>query len=360
MKVLFVGDLNQSLPEYQKFSKAHECIHYQITTKDQLIHDFTHDLSDIDAIYGAWLGFVPIGGFRGDLIDAAPKLLKVILICLVGYDGYDGKALADRGIILTNVPSIGAAEPVADLVTYNAINAFRQFSTFTSHLGPDTNHTVFLRKWLDQLNQFDCIRGQPRLNDVKAYSFGEMVNNRPVLSPRDHLVVIVGFGNIGRTIGSRLAQLGMKVHYVKRTPLTEKEEKQLGYDATYHLLLAEATFADLVVIAAPLTAETKHLINRDLIAMMDKPFRLINIGRGPIVDEDALVEGLKQGKVVFAGLDVFEHEPTVNPELFDRSDVVLTPHIAALTVENFDFTAKRALANLELVFSGDLALDRVN
>lgn len=360
MKVLFIGDLNQDLLEYQQFSQRHQCIHYEITTKEKLLHDFAHDLKDIDAIYGAWLGFVPVGGFRGELIEAAPKLLKVILICLVGYDGYDGKALAEKGVVLTNVPSIGAAEPVADLVTYNTINAFRQFSTFSNHLGANTNHTVFLRKWLDQLNQFDSVRGQPRVNDVNKYAFGEMVNNRPVLSPRGHDVVIVGFGNIGRTIGSRLAHLGMNIHYVKRTPLTADEHQQLGYNAVYHLLLLLASFADLVVIAAPLTPETKHLINRDLIAMMDKPFRLINIGRGPIVDEDALVEGLKQGKVLYAGLDVFEHEPTVTPELFGRSDVVLTPHVGALTTDNFNFTAKRALANLELVLSGESALDRVN
>lgn len=362
MKVAFVGDLDEELPEYKDFALRHECVRYHITTKEQLLKDFGEggELANIDAIYGAWLGFVVVGGFTEDIAAAAPKLLKVVAVCSVGHNDYDGEGMAKHDIILTNVPLDGAAGPVTDLVVYYTINAFRQFTAFTNALSPEHNQITFVRRWMNEANKWDTEKGKPRFTKENAYSFGHHLNDRPVISPRGHKVVIVGFGNIGRTIGKSLHHLGMEIHYVKRSKLSDDEEKGLGYPTTYHASIKDATFADLVVIAAPLTPETKHLIDAKQIEAMEKPFRLINIGRGAILDEQAVVDGLKLGKILFAGLDVFEHEPKVHPDLYGRDDVVLTPHIASLTKENFDHTSRQAMANIDDVLSGGTGITRVN
>lgn len=358
-QVLFIGGLNKSLPEYQRFKSNFECIDYKITTKEQLINDFNTKFKNILAIYGAWLGFVLIGGFKNDIIDNAPPNLKIISICSVGYDPYDTKAMAQRNIILTNVPSDGAAEPVADLVLYNTLTSFRNFHLNTRNFTAGSNHTVHLRRSLES-SSFDKKSGIIDLQKDHEYSFGETVINRPCLSPRNHHVVILGFGKIGQLIGKKLAAIGMVIHYVKRTDLSKAEKSNLGYDATFHSSLDSAKFADLVVISLPETPETRHLINEQSINSFDKPFRIINVGRGPVIDEIALVNGLKSGKILFAALDVFENEPSVNPQLFGRQDVVLTPHVGASTVENFDYTAVQALKNIENVLNGSLPLNKVN
>lgn len=361
-KVLVIGDLNTELPEYKEFTSKFECIRYEVPlSKSQLIQDLKTTYSDISAIYGAWLGFVLLGGFKDDILAAAPLSLKVVSICSVGHDHYDGKAMADRGIILTNVPLDGAAEPVADLVLFNTLAAFRNFKISSENFVADINHTVGVRKTLDS-GKFDSASGKPVLASTKGYAFGEYVAGRPCLNPKNHHVVIVGFGNIGVTIARRLSAVGMHIHYVKRSPLSAAEEKDLGFPVTYHPSVGDAAdVADLVVIACPGTPETFHLINADTIEQFAKPIRIINIGRGPVIDENALVDGLELGKVVFAGLDVFENEPTVHPKLYGRQDVILTPHVGASTVENFDFTAVSAMKNIEnVLLDGGRGLTPVN
>lgn len=347
-QVLFVGDLNKDLAEYKAFQEKFDVIPYQLSTVEQLLEDFDTKFKNIEGIYGAWLGFFPFGGFRNEILAAAPKNLKVISICSVGHDGYDGPGLKEKNIVLTNVPLTGAAEPVADLVLYHAITAFRQFHVYPAHFNRDINHTLHVRKMLDSSSDFDPVSGTATQGNKAGYAYGEHINNRPLMSPRGHNVVIVGFGNIGQTIGKKLSDLGMNIHYVKRTELSASETEALGYPVTFHRTVGDAAaFTDLVVIACPATPQTKHLISREVIENIPQPFRIVNIGRGLIIDEQALVDGLKLGKVLYAGLDVFENEPAAHPELFGRQDVVLTPHIGASTVENFDYTAVMAMNNIE-------------
>lgn len=360
-KVVILGDLNTELPEYKQFAEKYECIPYTVpSTRAQVVADFQGPLAGIDAIYGAWLGFVLVGGFNDELVANAPDSLKVISICSVGHDHYHGQQMKERGVCLTNVPLDGAAGPVADLVLYNTLAAFRHFQMLREALQPKNNHTVAVRRQL-QLAGFDASTGAPAGGSSDGYAFGEHVAGRPCLSPRGHHAVIVGFGNIGRTIGGRLALLGMHIHYVKRTPLGDKEALELGYAAEYHASLASTvSFADLVVIACPATPETIHMVDAPLLALFARPVRIINIGRGPIIDEQALVDALQAGQVLFAGLDVFEDEPRVHPGLFGRQDVFLTPHVGALTVDNFDYTAVAALRNIDLVLLGQAPESRVN
>lgn len=358
--VLFIGDLNTGLPQYKSFSTKYNVIHYTLTTKEQLISDFNTKFSSISAIYGAWLGFMPLGGFKLDILNHAPSSLRIVSICSVGYDGYDGNSMSEKDIILTNVPSFGAADPVAELVLYLTLSSFRQFNIFKKYLSPVDNHTINIRHKLEKSN-YDSETGLVALSDVNGYSFGERIYSRLVNSPKNHNVTILGFGNIGKTIGKKLSDLGMNISYIKRSKLSSLELDSLGYFADYYSNLSEIfDFVDLLVIACPATPETFHLINEKFINSLKKPLRIINIGRGNILNEQHLVDGLKNGKILFAGLDVFEQEPKIHPELFGRDDVILTPHIGASTVENFDFTAIQAMKNIDLVLSGEEPENRVN
>lgn len=360
-QVLFIGDLDKSLPEYRDFADKYDCIEYELTTIEQVIEDFKTKFQNIQAIYGAWLGFTLLNGFRDEILENAPSSLKVISICSVGYDGYDGESMAEKSIILTNVPSDGASEPVAELTLCHTLLSFRNFKLFQESFTNDTNHTVILRRQLET-GSFNTKDGIATLGEKKGYSFGHSALNRTSLSPRGHNVVIVGFGKIGQTIGKRLSEIGMNIHYSKRSRLSSDAEASLPYPVTYHRKLTDTKdLADLVVIACPGTPETKHMINNEAIDSFSKPIRIINIGRGSVIDEQALVDGLRSGKVLFAGLDVFEDEPKVHEELFNRQDVVLTPHIAASTIENFDHTAIMAMKNIENVLSENgNGINRVN
>lgn len=362
-KVVFLGDLNFDLRQFKHFLEKYECIRYNIpSTREEIILDFKTKFHDIVAIYGAWLGFELVGGFRDELVEAAPASLKVISICSVGHNIYDSFQMKKKGILLTNVPADGAAESVADLVLYNTLAAFRNFNISLNFLRPENNNTGAARAEF-YASEFDMSSGKlgPGALKPKDFSFGEHVAGRPSLNPRGHDVVIVGFGNIGQTIGQRLSLVGMRIHYVKRTPLSLAEEQELGYPVTYHKSVTDTRlFADLVVISCPATPQTFHLLNKDVFDVFEKPIRVINIGRGSVIDEQALVDALKSGKVIFAGLDVFEKEPGVHPELYGRQDVVLTPHIGASTVENFDHTAVCAMKNIEAVLDGKDPLTPVN
>lgn len=361
-KVLFVGDLNKDLPEYIEFRKKFECIDYTIESDTQLILDFQTKFHDIAAIYGGWLGFAGIGGFKNEVLKNAPTSLQLVAVCSVGYDGYDGSGMASRNMHLTNVPSQGAAEPVADLVMYNTLASFRNFCMFQQVVSPKINHTVQIRS-ISQSGTFDSETGHAQPGPVTGYAFGEIIAGRSCLNPRGHNVLIVGFGNIGQTIAGKLYHgLGMNIHYTKRNKLSDKEEKSLKYPVTYHKNIIDARdIVDLIVIAAPGTPQTVHLVNEEVIDLISKPFRIINIGRGSIIDEGALVKGLKSGKVLFAGLDVYEEEPRIHPELFGRHDVILTPHIGASTMENYDYTAIMAMKNIEnVILGGGVGLSKVN
>lgn len=363
-RVLFIGELNTELEEYKSFISKFECIFYTLTTVDELVEKFQHEFSDIVGVYGAWLGFIPLGGFEGKLLDAAPESLKIIAMSSVGYDNFDGPLLRSKGIVLSNVPSVYACEPVAELVLFNAIQSFRNFKPQTNMFHDVIQHTVLARQYAGTVSNFDNKLGKidySILKDSLKYQFGHYLANRANISARGHEVVIVGFGPIGKCIAEKLNSLGMKINYVKRSPLSEKEEAALGFPAKYYSSIEETSeIADLVVIACPGTEETKHLINAKVIDAFAKPIRIINIGRGTVIDEQALVDGLQSGKIIFAGLDVYEEEPTVHMGLLNRDDVYLTPHIGASTVENFDYAAVSALKNIEDVYNGGQGKTPVN
>ncbi|GMF56097.1 unnamed protein product [[Candida] boidinii] len=154
----------------------------------------------------------------------------------------------------------------------------------------------------------------------------------------------------------------MNIYYVKRTKLTELEESELGYKATMAKSLeAVAPIADIIILAVPGGPETNGMINKHIIDKLPSHgSRLVNVGRGTLIVENDVIDGLKSGKLLHVGLDVFSKEPFISDELIEREDVSFTPHIGSSTFDTFDATAKFCLNNIDRAFNGEEPLNLQN
>lgn len=169
---------------------------------------------------------------------------------------------------------------------------------------------------------------------------------------------IVGMGRIGQAIALRARGFGIAIHYHNRRRLPHVVEKAV--DATYHAELDDMlTEIDMLSINCPHNAATHHLIDARRLALLGRQGYLINIARGEIVDEPALIDALEQGIIAGAGLDVFAHEPAVDSRLIGLSNVVLLPHMASATIEARHATGEKVIANIRIWADGHRPPDQV-
>ncbi len=162
---------------------------------------------------------------------------------------------------------------------------------------------------------------------------------------------IVGLGAIGRAVATRARGFGMRVLYTKRSRLPGEEERALGVEwAALDDLLRNSDFVSVNALQTP---ETRHLIGERELGFMKPTAYLINTSRGPLVDEAALVLALREGRIAGAGLDVYEHEPKVTPELIGLPNVVLTPHVGSADRETRERIAGVVVDNIEAWLRGD-------
>ncbi|OGM80331.1 D-glycerate dehydrogenase, partial [Candidatus Woesebacteria bacterium RIFOXYB1_FULL_40_26] len=235
----------------------------------------------------------------GDLMDAAGPQLKIISNYAVGFDNIDVKAATDRQIPVCNTPSDEVNEAVAEH-TWALILALARHIVEADESIRRTGY----KGW-----EPDIFLG----SNLVGKTLG-----------------IVGLGRIGGMVARRAKGYNMTVLYNKHEPDPEAE-KELGVQfVSLDDLLAKSDFVSMHV---PLTDETRHMINKDTLAKMKVGSYLVNTARGPVVEEGALVEALKNGKIKGAGLDVYDDEPNISPELIKMQNVVLTPHIASATYE---------------------------
>ncbi len=182
----------------------------------------------------------------------------------------------------------------------------------------------------------------------------------PVRELSGSLVGIVGYGGIGREVGRRARGLGMRVWALRRNPAAETEpevDRQLGPDGLGELLAA----ADYVVISVPHTRETDDLIGAIELATMRREAVLINVSRGDVVDEEALVAALRSGAIRGAGLDVFREEPLPESSpLWDLDNVCLTPHVAGVSPRFWERETDLIITNTRRYLAGEPLLNRVN
>ena len=166
------------------------------------------------------------------------------------------------------------------------------------------------------------------------------------------VVGVLGFGNIGQKVARRVQSFDASVQYYDLYPLAPEHEREL--QAKRVTLDALFRTSDIVTCHAPLTRDTRHIVNRERLAVMKPTALLINTSRGPVVDEPALIEALQQKRVAGAGLDVFEKEPVDrdNP-LLAMDNVVVTPHSAGTTWDTWARRAEFAYRNFKRVWAGD-------
>ena len=262
----------------------------------------------------------------GDVMDAAGPQLKVISNYAVGFDNINVKDATDRGIVVTNTPSDAVNEAVAEL-------------TWTLILGL-TRRVVEA----DEATRRGAYKGwEPDI------FLGHSLTGKTL--------GIIGLGRIGTMVAKRALGFGVKVAYNKRTPDPEIE-KELGIKfATMDELL---TASDIISLHVPLTEETRGLVNKEMLAKTKPGAFLINTARGPIVREDDLVESLRSGHLGGAGLDVYENEPNIHPELIGMENVILTPHIASATIEAREDMCELAVSGLLSSLSGTCPANIVN
>jgi glyoxylate reductase len=161
---------------------------------------------------------------------------------------------------------------------------------------------------------------------------------------------IVGMGKIGSAIAVRATGFGMRILYHNRQPLSPERERALRSEyRKLDDLLAES---DFVVLCVPVTGETRGLIDRERLGKMKATAVLVNISRGEVVEEGALAKALAERKIFAAGLDVYEQEPAVHPDLLAAPSAVLLPHVGSATLETRERMGRLAMENLLAVLAG--------
>ncbi|MFG0258421.1 MAG: 2-hydroxyacid dehydrogenase [Phycisphaerales bacterium JB043] len=255
-------------------------------------------------------------------LDAAGPQLKGVCQYAVGYDNIDVDACNARGVVVTNSPD-GVTEGTADMAWLLMMAAGRRLTEAGRYARSDGYVT----------------NGQLGMRDFIGADFTGAT------------LLIVGAGRIGFATAMRSIGWGMRVQYVARSPHYEFELAPLH--ATKVDLDIGLRNADFVSVHTPLTDETRHLINAERLALMKPSAVLVNTARGPVIDEEALVQALKAGLIGGAGLDVYEHEPEVHPELKTLDNVVLTPHIGSASRGSRLMTTDIVSANLRAVLAGD-------
>ncbi len=250
----------------------------------------------------------------GRVLQACPAL-RVVANCAVGFDNVDLEAARRRGVWVTNTPDV-LTEATADLTWALVLAVTRRL----------VEADRFLRDGRFRGWRLDLLLGRGLQ--------GERIG-------------IVGYGRIGRAVARRALASGMEVAVSDPRPPADPDPPAV-------LLELDELLATSVVVSlhAPLSDDTRHLLDRRRLGRMRRDAYLVNTARGALVDEVALVEALEAGRLAGAALDVFEHEPEVHPGLLARDDVVLLPHLGSATVETRAAMAELAARNLAAVLDG--------
>ncbi|MEX0685166.1 MAG: D-glycerate dehydrogenase [Balneolales bacterium] len=246
-----------------------------------------------------------------EIMDANLEL-KIIANYAVGFNNVDIKAANERNIPVSNTPGV-LTDTSADLAFALVMSVGRRVVEADKYL-----RTGKWQGWgpLQFLGQ-----------DISGSTLG-----------------IIGFGRIGKALAKRGSGFKMDILYWNRTRLPAEEEKELG--VTYSSFERVFEKSDFVSVNVTYNNDTHHLVGKSEFELMNKRAYIINTSRGPVINEKELVEALKSGKLSGAGLDVFENEPQIEPELFKMDNVVILPHIASATVATRTRMGMIALENV--------------
>lgn len=254
-----------------------------------------------------------VSGVRvdGALLDRLPKL-EIIANFGVGYDTIDAAEAGRRGIVVTNTPDV-LTDEVADLAVGLLLATLRQI--------PQVDRYLRAGKWLE--------KPYPLTGTLRGRRIG-----------------ILGLGRIGRAIAHRLEAFGVEIAYHGRS-------RQADVPYAYHASLLDlARAVDVLMVVAPGGPETRGIVNREVLQALGPEGVLINVARGTLVDEEALIAALSDGTIQSAGLDVFADEPRVPAGLIAQEHAVLLPHVGSASVHTRTAMGQLVVDNLVSWFSG--------
>lgn len=257
----------------------------------------------------------PIGA---TLFDQLPKL-EIVSHFGVGYDNVDVEEAGRRGIVVTNTPGV-LTDEVADLTLGLLIATVRELPRAEQHLRTG--------EWRKQ-----------------SYPLTATLRNRSV--------GILGLGRIGQAIATRCEAFGLTVAYHGRNRQTNSSYEY--YSSPYELAQA----VDVLIAVTPGGSETKHLVDAQVLEALGPDGIFINVARGSVVDEDALIAALRNKTILAAGLDVFDNEPNIRPEFLELDNAVLLPHVASASVHTRNAMGQLVVDNLLSWFSGKGAISPV-
>jgi glyoxylate reductase len=260
------------------------------------------------------------------LLTRAGERLKLIASFGAGVDHIDLKAARAKGIIVTNTPGV-LTEDTADMTMALILSVPRRLAEGEKLI---------------------------RSGNWGGWSPCGMLGHRIT----GKKLGIIGMGRVGQAVARRARAFQLSVHYHNRRRLPAVVEEELG--ATWEPDLdAMLGAVDLVSVHCPHTAETHHLLDERRLGLLDPHVYLINIARGEIVDEPAMIAALEAKRIAGAGLDVFEHEPAVDPRLLALDNVVLLPHMGSATYEGRAATGDKVIANIRAWTDGHRPPDQV-
>ncbi len=252
-----------------------------------------------------------------EVLDAAGDALAVVANFAVGYDNVDLEACRARGVVVTNTPDV-LTNATAELALALMLAAGRRLG--------EGERMVRAGEWTG------WEPGQELGRELSGSAVG-----------------IVGLGRIGSRVAELLRPFGVTLLYAARSPKPDQEARLGAVRLPLDDLLSQA---DFVTLHAPLSAETRNLIDDAALRLMKPGAVLVNTARGGLVDSAALARALRGGRLFAAGLDVYEHEPVVPPELLELENVVLAPHIGSATTKARDGMARLAAENVIAVLEG--------
>ena len=315
-KILITRKLIKSSEEYaSKIFDAKLNKEDNLMTKDQLIIES----GDCDGILSSLTE-----KFDNDIISKLSEKVKIISNFAVGFGNIDIDAAQKRNIAVTNTPGVltDATAEIAILILLGAARRAREGIEWANKKN---------WKWTA-----DFLMGK----QLSGSRLG-----------------ILGMGRIGRALADRARSFGMKIHYHNRSKLDSNLEKGAIYHKSLESLLS---VSDFFSINCPATKETKNIINKDTIEYFPDGAVISNSARGDMIDDNAMVKALKNGKVYSLGLDVYNGEPNIHPEYLTLPNVFVLPHLGSATKKTRTAMADLAISNIEEFFKTGKCTNKVN
>ena len=315
-RILITRKLIKSSEEY-----ASKILDVKLNKLDKLLtkNELISESNDCDGILSSITDMLD-----ADTISKLSSKIKIISNFAVGFGNIDIIEAKKRNIVVTNTPDV-LTEATAEITMLVILGAARRAKEGIN--------------WVNRKNwqwSADFLTGKQLT--------GERLG-------------ILGMGRIGRAVAERARSFGMKIHYYNRSRL----DKSLEKDSIYHKSLESLlSVSDFFSINCPATKETKHIINSKTIKYFPNGAVISNSARGDMIDDDAMVEALKNGKIFSLGLDVYNGEPNIHPEYLTLPNVFVLPHLGSSTLKTRTAMGDLAISNIEEFFKTGKCKNKVN